>query len=157
MWNEFPDSNFLRRYYGRNLPLPLRGLFKQWVWPHEEIQREFGTVLFTGPKHLMAASDYAQTGFETIYTFKDGQLSSWASMILEDRGLLAPLTAEAQSELFKAISESYNAGGFPNFPDHDWWHWVLTEDSLYTELLPEANPLGGNIPRRSAADIFGKK
>lgn len=156
MWRSFLSSDFITRYYGEDSDMPVYGMSDTTVRAHDYIRRHFGTMLFSGPKHLMAGADRNKEGFTTIHIFEQKRLSPWAADILDSDGLLEQLSEAAQDELFAEITAFHQAGHFPAFPRHNWWRWVLTDDALFTELLPEANPMGGNIPPRSLYEIFGK-
>lgn len=149
----FPSSEWLEKHFGEDYTTSPHSMPDTRITMHEYLRRIFDAALRSTTVRQIRNLDREAKGFEKVYTFKDGKLCKLPTLWLNRYGLVNALSSQATSVLCREFITHLKAD---TFHEDDWWHWQTRDQSVWIEVKPEANQMGGNQPRRSLSDILGE-
>lgn len=156
LMSSFPSAAFLEKYFIEDMLLtspPTHGNRSQLLYHFIREQFFFGLVY--APYILIREEDWLAGGVSHKYAFEHGLLSAHSKFILEDRLVYEPTMPQVEvyeQELFNEMKAQFELGRLRNIDP--WWEWFATEDSIGVRLTPDANPKGGNRPKRTLKEIL---
>ncbi len=158
----FPSDTFIRKHLGFS---PIRkGLwyFDLWVLVgkrrtvpqtlHEVVHSKMDSIFRCYPMdHIRHADRYpTDLPIQPLYVFEHGKCSETIREVCEAQGFYFTPTTEAA--LCREFIAQYHQRALHQ---DEWWEWFTEGDSIGVRLKPDANPHGGNEPRRTLEEFFG--
>lgn len=148
--SDFPSNALLRKYFGRNRKLTVRlDVGNVARSSHSILRQKFDDALRVVPELILKRMDQASEGFVPIKVFDNGACHEVARFWLSDIGI--DLTPEMESALCDEFIAHYQRAPFRH---GTWWEWFVEERTIGARITADANPQGGNRPRRTLKEVL---
>lgn len=153
LMSSFPSDAFLEKYFGVDLSVTGPGGHTLTLFNYLRGLFFFGMVY--APYKFIREDDWLGDGVTNKFTFESGRLSQQTKIALVGKINIDHVVTDAETferELFAEMKAQFELGRLRNIDS--WWEWFATEDSIGVKLTPDANPTGGNRPRRTFQEIL---
>lgn len=148
--SSFPSDELLARYFGADTVIDtLKGGKPTTLY--DQVRYLYDTHIRVEAMRMIRHADGTGELVKPIVVFDKDGCAPWLRELLIEQQVY--FYEQFESELAAEFKEQFTHG---RLYAPDWWEWFVTGDIIGVRLAPGMKPRGGNRPKRSLDEVFGR-